>query len=291
MLAVVCGEASGQTRPAESAAAPPAPPANVATSPDVNLSPNRVVIASGQRAGDEIVVFNRSRAKGVYAIELVDEAMTPDGAIKPLKEVSPAERAKVKTASEWLRYSPRRVTLDPNQSQTVRVLARRPADLATGEYRTHFTVTAVPPEETGTSIAQAVGQVAPGQIAIRLTPVYGISIPIIVRQGELTAKAGFANIKAVEQAGRRAVNFDLTREGDRSIYGDIEVLLMGAGAPKRIALVRGLAVYPEINQRSVSLPLAQDAPKIGSGSKIRLVFTDEDFKKGAVLAQADVTLP
>lgn len=287
-LTALSVQASAQTPP--SGGQPPVPPANTASSPDVNLSPKRVVIDAGRRSGEEIVVFNKSTATTTYAIELVDRVMTSDGDLKGLDQVTAAQKAKHKSATSFLRYSPRRVTLKPGEAQTVRIQARRPADLAPGEYRAHFSVSAVPPEDSGLDIATAAGAVGANEIGIRLTPVFGISIPIIVREGELPVQSAIGDVKMIEQGGRRAINLAVTRNGQRSLYGDVEVFLLGSGEPRRVAIIRGIGVYPEIERRQITAVVAEDAPKLGAGSRLRIVFKDDDFKKGAVLAQTDVTL-
>lgn len=291
-LAAVAGTALTGAALAQTAAPPAAPPpGNIASSPDVNLTPRRVVFVGAGRGAKEITVFNRSNATATYSIALVDRVMTPDGALVELDALPAERRAALKSATAWVRYSPRQVTLGPNEAQTVRVQARRPADLPPGEYRTHFSVTAVPPQDAGLDVARAAGAVAANELSIRLTPVFGIMIPIIVRSDGLPVTAGISDV-ALEGAGdRRNVSFTITRSGDRSLYGGADVFLLGGGQPRRIAQIKGIGVYNEIASRRVSLPLAADAPPVPAGSRLRVVYTDDDHKPGAVLAQAEVALP
>lgn len=271
---------------------PPAPGAsNTASSPDVNLTPRRVVFETGARGAKEVTVFNRSNATATYTVAVVDQVMTPEGGLVDPERAPAEQKAKLKSAAAWLRYSPRQVTLGPNESQTVRIQARKPADLPPGEYRAHFSVAAVPPQDAGLDVAAAAGAVANNELSIRLTPVYGIMIPVIVRNGDVSAAAGITDVRAMSQGGKRGIQFAITRSGDRSLYGGAEVFLLGSGAPRKIAQIRGIGVYNEVDRRIVTLPLAADAPALGSGAKVRVVFTDDDFKPGTVLAQTEVTLP
>ena len=85
-----------------------------------------------------------------------------------------------------------------------------------------------------------------------LTPIYGVTIPVIVRLGNLEAKAALSNVRKVEEHGKPAISLDISRTGDRSTYGELRVLKAGVAEP--IALLRGVAVYTEVGQRSVTHP-------------------------------------
>jgi len=264
--------------------------ANTATSPDVNLTPRRVVFGPNDRGVKEITVFNRTNNTATYTIALVDQAMMPDGALVATDKAPEAEKARLKSANAWVRYSPRQVTLGPQQAQTVRLQIRPAAGAAPGEYRTHFTVTATPPADTGTDIAAAATGADSKELKIKLTPVYGIMIPIIVRTADLNAQAGIANVKFVKGGERNGIGFSITRAGDRSVYGGVEVFLLGNGSEKKIAAIRGVGVYGEIDHRDIVVPLDPKAPAVGPGSRVKIVYTDDELKPGTVLAQTEATL-
>lgn len=288
LLALAIGSAAfGQAGEPEDAGAPPA---NAAVSPDVNLTPRRVVFEGDQRGVKEVIVFNRAAGTAVYSVGLVERIMTPEGNLVDPEQASPEARARLKSASSWLRYSPRQVTLGPNESQTVRIQARRPADLPPGEYRAHFTVSATPPQDAGLDVATAAGAADNNQIAIRLTPVYGISIPVIVRTGDLAVQAQIEGLRVAQVGGSKAAQFTVTRSGDRSLYGAFQVALVNGGDAKQIAEIRGVGVYPEIESRDITIPLPDDVA-LPAGSRLRVSYIDDDAKPGAVLAQAEVAVP
>ena len=84
------------------------------------------------------------------------------------------EKDKGKNAKDWVRFSPRRIKLGPGQHQTVRVVVRKPADLAPGEYTARLLIQAIPP-------ARKKGEGTSDQIQINLDIVYGISIPVHIK--------------------------------------------------------------------------------------------------------------
>jgi P pilus assembly chaperone PapD len=207
--------------------------------------------------------------------------MTPEG---DLVEVDPGQvTAAEKTAQEMIAYAPRRVTLEPNQPQSIRVGVRPPPALANGEYRVHLLFRAIPDARPATA-----AQTAGNGIAIDLRPIYGVTIPVIVRVGQLTAQAGISDARLVAREGRQAVSLTLSRTGDRSLYGDLLVLKPGSSEP--VLTARGVAVYTELAARTIVLPTPEGFKGTLAGpATIRLVErTDEG--PGKTLAEAQVTL-
>jgi hypothetical protein len=182
------------------------------------------------------------------------------------------------------------MTLGPHESQTVRLQARPPAGEPPAEYRTHFSVTATPPPDTGVDIAAAASGAQNDLLQVRITPVFGIMIPIIVRTGELSEQTSISNAHLVEAQGKRAIGFTINRSGERSVYGGIDIFLEGSGSPKKIGGIRGLGVYTEIDHRDVVIPLDADAPAVGRGSRVKIVYTDDELNPGAILAETEATL-
>jgi hypothetical protein len=282
--------ALAQQGPTQNIASSQAGPAT-ATSPDVNLTPRRIVFGPRDRAVKEITVFNRTNATATYNIVLTDQVMTPGGSIVSVDKAPAEEKARLNSALPYLRYSPRQMTLGPQESQTVRLQARPPAGGGPAEYRTHFSVTATPPPDTGVDIAAAAaGAAQSNSLQVRITPVYGIMIPIIIRTGDLSEQTSISNAHLVEAQGKRAIGFTINRSGGRSVYGGIDIFLEGSGSPKKIGGIRGLGVYTEINHRDVVIPLDADAPAVGRGSRVKIVYTDDELNPGTILAQTEATL-
>jgi hypothetical protein len=259
---------------------------------DINLYPKRIVINERQRISS-VGLFNRSASQGDYELTVSDMMMTADGRLVDLSSVTDAaERSRVAVASAMVRWSPRRVTLKPYEAQTVRLMARVPPGTPPGEYRAHFSAIAIPPDTGGTSIEQAAGSGSSNSISVNLVPRFGISIPVIVRIGETSVKVGLRDPRVVSLPnGSNALSLTITREGNRSAFGDIAVTVPGGKKP--IAEIKGIGVYPEIGQRTVQVMFAAAAePRLyGPGSRLVVTYTDDDFSPGAILARLEFTLP
>ena len=123
---------------------------------ELSLFPTRIVLEKNQRSA-QVELLNRGTAPETYRISVVNRRMTVDGDIVLADNAEPDERF----AEAMVRYSPRQVTLQPGQSQTVRVLLRKPAELAAGEYRSHLQFDRVEAQPLGITGVMN-GPLAPG---------------------------------------------------------------------------------------------------------------------------------
>ena len=247
---------------------------------DINLYPRRIVMDRRQRIAS-VGIYNKTPFDGEYQISITDMVMLSGGNVVPLDNLPPgAEPGDVKTASEMLRWSPRRVMLLGSEAQTVRVMARPPSELPDGEYRAHFMVVSVPTEVND-------GEEGENNVGVTIRPRFGISIPVIVRIGDTTLDVGLENIGFVQSERGPLLSLTITRSGTRSAYGDIIVTVPGQSEP--LVLARGIGVYPEIDSRQVQLALNPefDLTQLQAGMQLTATFVDDDFAPGETLARQD----
>jgi P pilus assembly chaperone PapD len=234
---------------------------------DLLVAPTRIVLDG--RRGTEVILNNIGDEPATYRISVEFRRMTADGRLEDVAEPSAAD----KLAEDMIVYAPRRVTLVPRQPQSIRISARPPQGIADGEYRVHLLFTAIPPSRP---VAAAPAE-APKGVSFALTPVYGVTIPVIVRLGQLQAKAGIANVHLDTEDGKPVVAMDLSRSGGRSTYGEVRVLKAGVKEP--IAQARSIAVYTEVGSRAVSVPIS-DAFKGDFRGPVTVLYV-ETYDDGA----------
>jgi P pilus assembly chaperone PapD len=210
---------------------------------DLLVAPTRIVLDG--RKGTEIILNNIGQEPATYRISVEFRRMTPDGNLVDVTEATPAEKA----AADMIVYAPRRVTLAPHEPQSIRIAARPPQGLTDGEYRVHLLFRAIPPS---TPVTAAKAPDAKG-LQLQLIPVYGVTIPVIVRLGNLEAKAGISNVEVEKNDGKPAIGVDLSRSGTRSTFGELLVLKPGVKDP--IAMLKSVAVYTELGKRHVTIPV------------------------------------
>ncbi len=263
---------------------------------DLLVAPTRVVL-DGPR-GTEVFLNNVGAQTATYRISMELKRMLPSG---QLEDIAPdAANDREKSTLSMISYAPRRVTLAPNQPQAIRIGVRAPADLPDGEYRAHILFRAIPD-------AAAVVPTTSGPtqgVSIALTPIYGVTIPIIVRKGSLKVTAAISGIQKVridptnneiltaksksgEEGSVDAISFTLARSGNRSTYGRIRVTK--AGVAKPLFEARGIAVYTEVASRVVTLPIPPEvAAQLSGPTKVE--YLEESDTGGGTIAEAQVVI-
>lgn len=226
-----------------SSAAAPSSPVPQGGAGDLLVAPTRLVLDG--RRGAEVILNNIGSEPATYRVSVELRRMTADGGLVDVEEPNAGEQV----AREMIVYAPRRITLAPRQPQSIRIAARTPKGAADGEYRVHLLFRAIPPAKPVVAAAQQPGK----GLSFALIPVYGVTIPVIVRLGNLQVKAGIANVRLEKAAGKPAIALDLSRSGGRSTFGEVRVLKAGVKNP--IAVQRAVAVYTEVSTRKVSIPV------------------------------------
>jgi hypothetical protein len=227
-----------------------------------------------------VILSNTGNEPETYRVTLELRRMDENGNLEPVAEAD--ANVTEKAALAMIRYAPRRVTLPPSQPQSIRISVRPGADLPDGEYRVHMGFAALPKVRP---VADAPAD--PKGISINLIPIYGIVMPIIVRKGELTVKAGLANPRIEHTAQGGMFDIDMTRSGTESIYGDLMVYPRGAKDPVFIA--RGIGVYPEITVRHASFSLTPEQEAAMKGP-VHVEFREASENGSGMIAAIDTVL-
>ena len=252
---------------------------------ELMLHPTRIVFEQNQRAA-QIELINNGTRPASYRIALVNRRMTDAGQFEPADSPGPGERF----ADSMLRYSPRQITLQPGTAQTVRVMLRKPAELAEGEYRSHLLFDKLPDAEGENSIEQR-GQ--DSGIGVVVNALVGASVPVIVRHGKVDASVKLSGLAVQYDATRRpllAMRFE--REGGSSVYGDVSVSFTPRGGKTHtVGQVGGVAVYTPNRVRQAALPLQLPAGVSLAAGSLEVVFRERPEAGGRQLAQASLALP
>lgn len=251
------------------------------------VTPTRVVFEPGDRSA-QITLVNQGNKSNFFRISFLRQNMTENGEFVPVEE-----GASGMFADPLIRYSPRQVSLQPGQSQVIRLALRKPGDLASGEYRSHMLFQALP-EPTSTSVEE-ITQQEPNGITIELVPIVGISIPVIVRHGELSSKVALANpaiVQGTKTKNYRRIAVDINRQGDGSAYGDLRATYTPeGGTPIVIAQANSVAVYANMQTRRFEAALRLPADFTLDRGSIEVVFlkSGEEAETGT-LARTSLVL-
>lgn len=235
------------------------------------LITNTRILFDGRQRAAVVDLKNRGDSVGHYRIFFRNKRMLENGNIKDVKTPREGE----KPAESLIRYSPRRVVLGPGQGQSVRLMLRKPSDLPPGEYRSHLVFQGMPEAPAPFNEDGSEG----GQLDIRFSPIMEYSIPVIVRHGNVWATASLGDFQ-ITGMDRDPSSFKcrLNREGNRSLFGDIEVFLMSGGKTgHRVGFISGLAVYPPLAAREISVPVILPDNLSPPERKLLIRFTENKF--------------
>ena len=246
---------------------------------DLMVMPKRIVFDGSQRS-QEINLANTGSDTAVYAISFINYKMTEEGNFEQVEEPEEGQRF----ATDFLRYFPRRVVLAPNEAQTIRVQLTRTGNLEQGEYRSHIYFRAV---EEETALGENTHEEAEG-ISINIKTVFGISIPVIIKQGNSTTSIILSDIKLDRNAEIPKLSLTINRSGNMSVYGNLLVEhISPKGTITEVGLVKGVSVYTPNDKRNFSMEL-RNAGGIDLRSGLLKIRYSED--KGENLSTSQISL-
>ena len=252
------------------------------------ISPTRIVFEGSERT-KQVNLINNGADTGRYRISFVRRKMLDSGQIEAVEENEPGMYS-----DEMVRFSPRQVTLPPGQSQTVRLMLRKKRDLEDGEYRSHLMFQALP--DASTSDIEDLASTESNKVSIKLIPVVGITIPVIVKQGKLSASASLSDFEIKQSntvKGGSSLSLKINRTGNESLYGDIRVYFTPKqGQSVLIGQANGVAVYLPLEKRAFEVRLNPPAGLNLANGELNVMYLkpDENEKSGKI-AQSRLALP
>lgn len=255
---------------------------------DLMLYPTRIVFEKNQRAA-QVEIINNGTEPATYRISLVNRRMNETGDFSTIDTPAPDELL----ADSLVRYSPRQVTLAPGVAQVVRIILRKPAALAPGEYRSHLQFDRQPDPKGSNSIEARSPQATP-EIGITITTLIGASIPIIVRHGDTANTVGLSHLELRKPATGQpaALALQIDRSGNRSVFGDLAVGFTPQGGPEQIvAKAGGIAVYSSNPLRRTALPLHSPPGVALAHGTLHVTYRERPEAGGNLLAEATLALP
>ena len=239
------------------------------------------IIFEGPRRTELLTIVNNTAEEQVFRLGWRNMRMTEDKSLEYVKEGESLEG--LKPADEMIRFSPRRVVLPPGASQQIRLMLRRPKDLAEGEYRSHFWIQ---PEAEAVKFTPNPDKKNEKGPTVQIKMLTGMTVPVFVRNGDLTAAVSFSDVSMAPEGNGVKVKFTLNREGARSVYGDLKAYCVGGGDTPLVES-KGIAIYTEITRRRMELAVPfPEGTAACNQVTIKYVAEDEDSQyKGGIMAE------
>jgi P pilus assembly chaperone PapD len=232
--------------------------------------PTRVELDNQNRSATMSVV-NKAPETTRYNVYFEDKRMQPNGVYVDIS------KGGSKTASaKFIRYSPRRFTLKPEEAGQVRLALRLPKNTVKGEYRSYIVFHQIPTTKPKQDSQEG------NKVALAIKAYLRIAIPVILRVGELDANLSIENMSQYKE---QSVMVTLNRTGLRSTYGDIEVYTVSNN--QLVGTVKNAVIYSELEQREFSVPLDKSLP---TGTKLLIKYTESSKLHNAKSVKMEITI-
>ena len=243
------------------------------------ITPRRVVFEGSKRTQD-LNLANTGQDTAKYNVSIIQYRMREDGSFEEITEADPGQNF----ADKFLRFFPRTVTLAPNEAQVVKMQLIKTNELKPGEYRSHVYFRAVPKE---TALGTEDTQKDSTSIGVKLIPIFGITIPVIIHVGESDTKVNLTdmNLDLVNDTTSR-LQFAFNRTGNMSVYGDIQVdHISPQSVTTPVGTVRGIAVYTPNLMRRFQMDLDKKAIVDYHSGSLKITYTSQSDTKPETLTQ------
>ncbi|MCU4677439.1 fimbria/pilus periplasmic chaperone [Catenovulum sp. 2E275] len=212
------------------------------------ITPTRVVLDERQRSA-KVILINPTNQVRTYRIEWEEKVAKSTGGYQALAN-NELNNSNFNLASPMLRISPRQVTLQPNEKQSVRLMFRRPKDLPDAEYRSHLAFKPLPIEKKPNNQTNS-------SMKINVEPLLAFTIPVIARQGQVEASVDINQLSVIKNKAQNSAQVLLTinKAGKYSTTGNMLVYWQpNPNAEEQIvAQVHGYNIYPDQSQYQLSL--------------------------------------
>jgi P pilus assembly chaperone PapD len=227
----------------------------------VSISTHRVFLDKSQKTSS-ILVFNKELKYQDCRVYLRNYNYGIEGEITEVKgKLLPAN-----AANKFIRHSPKKFTLAPNSQQKLNISSRRKVNQADGEYRSILAI----------SCAEEISEESANK-AVVISPRLIHNIPVIARKGKLEAQVAIKNVSVKDNA----VNFEVFRQGDRSVYGDL--VLFNTLTNKIEDRISGVSLYPGTNSKSFTLKTALDNTR-----DMKLSFIEDPAYGGSIKVESAI---
>lgn len=248
------------------------------------ITPRRVVF-EGNKKSEELNLANTGSDTAKFVVSLIEYRMKEDGS---MEEISIPDSGQ-NFADKYLRFFPRSVVLAPNEAQVVRVQLTRTNELQPGEYRSHIYFRAVPNEKPLGENSKTADTTS---LVVKLTPIFGITIPAIIRVGENNTKVTLSDMTFSNPADTLPLlNVAFSRTGNMSVYGDLTITYISPeGNSTSVGTVKGIAVYTPNRKRTFQINLDKKAHVNYHSGKLMVKFTSQSDSKPVTYAEAELTL-
>jgi fimbrial chaperone protein len=244
------------------------------------VAPTRVDLDDKRTKSAVFSLVNKGTSTSRYEVYFEEKRMSASGEFITLSKDENITQANIPTdetlisqmkaasIAKYLRYSPRRITLEPEQGGQIRLALRAPKDLSAGEYRSYIVFHQIPlaPKDQNND-ANKDNQ----SLSLTISAYMKIAVPVFFRVGDLKADVSLNTGKIELSDGKQNLQVTLHRQGARSSYGSLDII--NPLDNQVLGSIKNAAVYSELDEQSYAIPLNST---VLPGSELIIRYTEND---------------
>jgi P pilus assembly chaperone PapD len=237
------------------------------------LYPTEVVFQGAQRSV-ELTLANRGDAIGTFETSWTEMRMTAEGTLTTVEQDA-------WSIQPFIRHSPRRVTLQPGERQTIKIALRRDGDAAEGEYYSHLRILTLNQEDLD---AQEDPANKPPGMSMRARS--AVAIPVIWRNSQAKPEIGIDAVSRDTDTDGFSVT--VRRAGLLSSRGYLQIVdRLEDGSEGVVGGPIQVVIYPNLNTRTTTIRL-QDGHEPSPAARLVLTMEQQVTERTTL---ASVPLP
>jgi len=252
---------------------------------DLLITPTRIVFDRNDRV-QEVILVNTANEVRTYSLSWSELMQNETSGYNILTD---GDKEQFRTASEFLRFSPRRLTLQPGENQRIKLSLRRTSAINEAEYRSHLKFTVIPND----LINGAQEEEEKDGVFVKLNLFLNYSIPVMVKNSNDVPNTSISNVVFQPKTQEHPITkifFNLSKDKDVSVIGDTTVYFKAQGSDEfsPIGYNNNLAMYHERNQIRANVTWTEELNP-GKG-QLKIVYKGKKEFADKVLTEAIVNI-
>jgi len=228
---------------------------------NIQVFPTRISLSPTNKTAT-VSIRLRSNKPETFRISTMFYQMAYDGSVRQRPDMARS----AESAASYIRFSPKRVQLQPNVEQVVRIRVRNIAKLK-NEVRTHLYFR--PSDKTEDPIKQNIGA---GKSAFELKAQVAVAIPIIISPKKMKKDFSLKKFKVFVADNEVKFKVRLEKKSKGFLYGDFTVYKVNGPRKTVVGVAKGVSSY--IAKREVSYGLVNSKKNPLTRGTYRLEFKE-----------------
>lgn len=185
----------------------------------ISISPKRILLGSRDRS-KEIIVSNSGTQPYEFTANIALILVRTDSLGNETYDTVATPQEATHSCKEWVRVFPRKFTLAPNSTRTIRVLATPPAGLPDGEFVARLVLSSMESHFTPVNLIDTT------KIATEVHFRLNMNLQVVYRKGKVATGLEMTDVRAIRNDSGTSVIVDVRALGNASYRGTLSTVVL-----------------------------------------------------------------